>query len=238
MTTNLAQRIPAAVLWDMDGTLIDSEPLWLATELEMLRRYDIELTDEVRDGLVGSGLRSAARVFQGLGVPLSVDEIIAEWTAGVIAGLRSTTPAWRPGALELLGSLRDAGIPSCLVTMAVREIADAVLALLPEGLEFAGVLGGDEVQREKPDPEPYLRGAELIGVPITECLALEDSVNGLRSAAASGAVAIGVPNLLSLDGVPSHELWPTLAGVDAARLSERFRFHTGTQTTTENGELA
>ncbi len=209
------------MLWDMDGTLIDSEPLWLETELEMLARYGIELAPEVRERLVGSGLRAAAGLFQGLGVPLSVDEIIAEWTEGVIAGLSETGPVWRPGAIELLASLGEAGIPSGLVTMAVRPIADAVVGLLPEG-SFAGIVAGDEVAREKPDPDPYLRGARLLGVGIADCLALEDSPTGLRAAHASGAVAIGIPHLVSLDEEPSHELWPTLAGMEADRLSERF----------------
>ena len=221
MSAPLAPPAPAAVLWDMDGTLIDSEPLWLATELRMLERYGIVMSDELREGMVGSGLRAAARRFQELGVPLGIDEIIGEWTEGVIAGLRAAEPAWRPGAVELLRSLGEAGIPSALVTMAVRPIADAVVGMLPAG-SFAGVVAGDEVAHEKPHPDPYLRGARLLGVRIEDCLAIEDSVTGLRSAHASGAVAIGVPNLMPLEAAPAHELWPTLAGTGADRLAERF----------------
>ncbi|WP_254909063.1 HAD family phosphatase [Leucobacter sp. 7(1)] len=232
MISNPVLRTPAAVLWDMDGTLIDSEPLWLDAELTMLRRYDIELTDAVRDSLIGSGLRAAAATFQGLGVPLTIEQIIAEWTASVIAGLRAVGPQWRPGAIELLASLREAGIPFGLVTMAVREIADVVLELLPNGLQFAAVLGGDEVTHEKPHPEPYLRGAELLGVTITDCVALEDSFTGVRSARDSGAVTFGIPNLLNIDAAPAHEHWPTLAGVDADTLSERFRRYARADTST------
>ena len=222
---------PAAVLWDMDGTLIDSEPLWLASELAMLGRYGIELTSEIRDSLIGSGLRAAARRFQELGVPMTVDDIIAEWTAGVIAGLSAEEPMWRPGAVELLESLRDSGIPCVLVTMAVREIADAVVALLPDRL-FTHIIGGDEVPHEKPHPEPYRMGAALLGVDIEECVALEDSVTGLRSAHASGAVAFGIPNLIDLSDAPAHEVWPTLDGVDAAVLGERYAAHRGATSAT------
>ena len=222
MHTHTAEDVPSAVLWDMDGTLIDSEPLWLAAEVAMRSRVGIELTDATRDQLVGSGLQAAAALFQDLGVPMSADDIIAEWADAVIAGLHAAGPEWRPGALELLASLRDAGIPSALVTMAFRRIADAVVALLPEGT-FAAIVAGDEVEREKPDPDPYFRGAAALGVPIERCLVIEDSPTGLRSAFSSGAVAIGVPNLVDLSGVPAHELWPTLARVDAARLAERFR---------------
>lgn len=212
---------PAAVLWDMDGTLIDSEPLWLEAELAMLARYGIDLSPELRERMIGSGLRAAAGIFQELGVPLGTDEIIDEWAAGVIAGLRSSEPQWRPGALELLTSLSSAGIPCALVTMSVRSIADVVLEMLPEGL-FAASVAGDEVAHEKPHPGPYLRGAELLGVPIEGCLAIEDSAPGLGSARSSGAVAIGVPNLADLSAAAAHELWPTLGGVDADLVSERF----------------
>ncbi|QIM17401.1 HAD family phosphatase [Leucobacter insecticola] len=205
----------------MDGTVIDSEPHWLAAELRMLSRYGIELKAETRDRLVGSGLTAAAKLFQDLGVPLEIDEIIAEWADAVIAELRGGATEWRPGALELLTSLAEAGIPSALVTMATRRIADAVVAMLPPGT-FVGIVAGDEVAREKPDPDPYLRGAAMLGVQIEDCLAIEDSPNGLRSAHASGAIAIGVPHLVSLDNAPHHELWPSLAAIDAKELSARF----------------
>lgn len=218
------ERTPAAVLWDMDGTLIDSEPLWLEAEVAMLARYGIEMTTELRDRIVGSGLRTSAQLFRDLGVRLTVDEIIDEWATSVIAGLLATRPDWRPGAVELLQSLRDAGVPCVLVTMSVRGIADTVVRLLPEGM-FAGVIAGDEVAHEKPHPDPYLRGAALAGAPIEACLAIEDSVTGLNSAFASGAVTIGVPNLLDLSDAPKHELWPTLAGVDAAQIAEAFARH-------------
>ena len=221
MSANTPVPAPAAVLWDMDGTLIDSEPLWLAAEEAMLGRYGIELTPELSDRLVGSGLRAAARLFQELGVPMGVDEIIAEWRDGVIAGLREQGPDWRPGAVELLASLREEGIPAALVTMAVRAIADEVVALLPAGT-FAAIVGGDEVAFEKPDPDPYLRGAALLGVDPAACVALEDSPTGLRSARAAGTIALGIPNLVSLEDSAAHELLPTLAGVGAPELAERF----------------
>lgn len=219
--TGDTRRLPAAVLWDMDGTLIDSEPLWLEAEIAMLARYGLELTEEVRVELIGAGLHSAAQMFRDLGVQMGADEIIDEWAAHVIAGIEDDRADWRPGAVELLGSLRDAGIPSVIVTMSVRSIAEAVIARLPEGL-ISGLVAGNDDVHEKPHPEPYLRGAALAGASISDCVALEDSPNGLRSAAASGAVAIGVTNLVPLDGAPSHELWSTLEGVGAAQLAERF----------------
>lgn len=210
-----------AVLWDMDGTLIDSEPLWLEAETAMLSRYGIALTDDVREQLVGCGLRTGAEMFRSLGVPLEVDTIIDEWIDAVIDGLNRSGPSWRPGALQTLRSLADAGVPCVLVTMSVRRLAEHVVGLLPF-TAFEAILPGDEVAHEKPHPEPYLRGAEAVGVDIAECLALEDSRTGLRSAAASGAVAIGVPHEVDLDDVDAHALWPTLDGVDARTIRAEF----------------
>lgn len=229
----------AAVLWDMDGTIVDTEPLWLAAETMMLDRFGITMTAETHRRLIGSGLTDAALHFQEIGVPLSVDEIIAEWVQGVSEGLADTGPDWRPGARELLASLKEAGVPCALVTMSVKKFADQVADLLPAGT-FAAIIAGDEVEFEKPHPQPYLLGAEALGVPIEQCLVIEDSPTGLRSATASGAVAIGVPNLLTLDEAPSHEVWNTLAGVDAARVSaafERLRPPAGAETSQGLGVL-
>lgn len=211
----------AAVLWDMDGTLVDTEPLWLRAELAMLDRFGIEFTQELRDSLVGSGLSQAAERFRALGVSMTVDEIVAEWVAEVSRGISAGEFEWRPGARELLDSLRDSGVPCALVTMSTRSLADSIVALLPSGA-FTAVIAGDEVAHEKPHPEPYLLGAAALGVPIGRCVALEDSPTGLRSASTAGAVAIGIPNLLSLDTAPSHDIVHTLAGIDAHALAQRY----------------
>lgn len=211
----------SAVLWDMDGTLVDTEPLWLRTQHAMLERYGLEMTAELHRSLIGSGLWDAAEGFRRLGVPLSADEIVAEQVAGVAAGIEDRGLVWRPGARELLGSLREAGVPCALVTMSVRSLAEQVAALLPEGT-FSAIVAGDEVDYEKPHPQPYLLGAEALDAPIERCLAFEDSPTGLRSATAAGAVAIGVPNLLPLGEAPAHALFETLDGVDAAAVRRAF----------------
>ena len=221
----------SAVLWDMDGTLIDTEPLWIAAEHALLDQYGIEMGPDIPEQLIGSGLRDAAELFRGLGVPLSHEQIIDAWLASVIAGASSTPPMWRPGALELLASLREAQIPCALVTMSYRSLADEVVKLLPPGT-FAAVITGDAVAHEKPHPDPYLRGAAALGVSIGACIAIEDSPTGLRSAVSSGAVSLGVPNLLPLDHAPSHALLPTLAGESAASFGARFQALRQTDPTT------
>ncbi len=222
---NTAQ--PAAVLWDMDGTIIDSEPLWIVAEDAMLSRYGVELDAELREQLIGSGLWDAAELFRARGVDLSADEIVAELAGEVQAQLAAGEPAWRPGAVELLAALSEAGVPCALVTMSIRSLADQVAELLPPGT-FGAVVAGDEVAHEKPHPDPYLRGAAALGVPIGACLAFEDSPTGLRSAAASGAVAIGLPHLVDLGDAPAHALWTSLEGVDVAAVARAFAEFRGT----------
>lgn len=211
----------SAVLWDMDGTLIDSEPLWIRAELAMLDRFGIRMSAETHRRLIGSGLWDAAEHFRELGVPMPVDEIVAEWVAGVADDLRTGPVQWRPGAVALLDSLNAAGIPCALVTMSVRSLAESVAAMLPDD-SFQVIIAGDEVVEPKPHPEPYLRGAAALGVSISSCLAFEDSPTGLRSAYAAGAVAVGIPNLLDLRSTPAHRLLETLEGLDAHSLHELF----------------
>ena len=118
---------------------------------------------------------------------------------------------WRPGARELLTEIRDAGIPTGLVTMSIRRMAEHVAGQLGF-VGFDVVVSGDDVTHSKPHPEPYLRGAELLGVNPAHCVAIEDSQPGVASAVASGAVVIGVPFMVPISESPDHTLWPTLAG--------------------------
>ena len=222
----------AAVLWDMDGTLIDTEPLWLQAERAMLGRYGIEMTDDISNALVGSGLWAAAELFQSLGVTMAADDIVAEWVRAVGEGIASGEPVWRPGATELLASLREAGVPQALVTMSVRSLAEQVVSLLPAGT-FDAIVAGDEVDHEKPHPDPYLRGAKALGVPIERCLAFEDSATGLSAASSAGAVAVGIPHLVPLDTAPAHTLVTSLSQLDAVSTEQLFRSHTQQMTEVE-----
>lgn len=224
MTTAPALTQPAAVLWDMDGTIIDTEPIWIRAEHAMLERYGLTLTLELERKLIGSGLTAAAEMFQDLGVPLTVDEILREWSDNVVRGVLEIEPAWMPGAIEMLESLRERGIPSVLVTMSLRRIVEAVFTLLPEGL-FSAVVAGDEVDHEKPHPDPYLRGAAALGVDPRDCLAFEDSPTGVRSAASAGAITVGIPNQVPLESAPVDELWVSLAGSDADTVIETWARH-------------
>ncbi len=217
-------RLPAAVLWDMDGTIVDTEPYWIRAETELVRSFGGEWTDEDGLQLVGSGLWESAAVFQRAGVDLPADDIVHRLTNRVREQLIETGVPWRPGAKELLRELRDAGVPTALVTMSLRAMAEDIVSAI-DFEAFDALVAGDTVQHPKPHPEPYLRAAELLGVDIAACIALEDSPPGVASAAASGAFAVGVPHIASLEGSDAHVLWPTLDGVTADILFDAAAAH-------------
>ena len=135
----------------------------------------------------------------------------------VIVSVREHVP-WRPGARELLTDLAAHGVPSALVTMSWRSFADAVLGALPEGT-FAAVVTGDEVEHGKPHPEPYWAAARALGVDPVDCVAIEDSPTGVRSAVAAGVPTLAVPHVVSVPEIAGAVQLPTLAGLGAVDLA-------------------
>ncbi len=187
------RRVPAAVLWDMDGTLVDTEPYWIAAETELVEAHGGTWTREQALDLVGNELIvSATMLRDGSGIDLAPEEIVERLLDGVVARVERAVP-WRPGARELLEELRVAGVPCALVTMSYQRFVAPVLAALPEG-SFTEVVTGDGVEFGKPHPEPYLQAARLLGVPPEDCVAIEDSNTGARSAEAAGCLVLVVEN--------------------------------------------
>lgn len=199
---------PAAVLFDMDGTIVDTEPYWMVAETELITSFGGTWTHEDGLTMVGLGLPVAAAVFQSRGVTLEIDDIIERMTTRVLEQVTDEVP-WRPGARELLSDLRGAGIQTALVTMSITRMAEQIAGAIGF-TAFDVIVGGDQVQESKPHPAPYLHAAELLGVDIRQCVAIEDSVPGLASAVASGAVAIGVPLHAPLPEADDHVQWATL----------------------------
>lgn len=208
---------PAAVLWDMDGTLVDTEPFWIASEYELVESHGGTWSDDHAHSLVGFDLLDAGAYIARHGpVPLSPAEIVDHLLAAVI-GRMSTSAPWRPGARELLAELAEADVPCALVTMSWSSFADVVVDLLPPGT-FSAVVTGDQVTRGKPHPEPYLRAAELLGVDPRECVAIEDSPTGAASALAAGCLTIAVPHVVDVPPADRQHRLASLTELDLAGL--------------------
>lgn len=201
----------------MDGTLVDTEPLWLDAERTLLARAGLTMPEGVAERLVGIGLQDAARLFQQLGANMSVSEIIESWEQLVLEGLAKNGPVWLPGAVELLQRLDNCA----LVTMSTRNIAEAIVAHLPAD-SFKTLVTGSDGEAEKPRPDCFLRAARELGVKMADCVAFEDSLPGVNAARDAGAVTIGVTNLVDLKGSLAHEVWDSLAGKTPADVAAAY----------------
>ena len=218
----LFNRLPKAVLWDMDGTLIDSEPHWMRSERDLAAKHDKVWSDDDGKALVGLSLTSSSKIYKDkLGLGISSAEIIEEWTNSVTDGLRQEI-IWRPGAKELLKELRRRGIKTALVTMSLRSMALQVVETI-DFEAFDVVVAGDDVIHGKPHAEPYLKAAQLLGVDPAECVAFEDSISGILSAEAAGTKAVGIPNVMMIPAREGRILWDTLEGKTIKDLRNLFK---------------
>lgn len=203
---------PAAVLWDMDGTLVDTEPYWIAVETEIAQAHGSSWSHEQALDLVGNELIVSATLLRdGAGLDLEPEVIVELLLDGVVAKVRRAVP-WRPGARELLRELRAAEVPCGLVTMSYQRFVEPVLEQLPDDT-FQTVVTGDGVEFGKPHPAPYLQAAEALGVRPEDCVAIEDSNTGARSAEAAGCLVLVVENHVPV--APGHRrvFRETLAGI-------------------------
>ena len=211
-------HLPAAVLWDMDGTLVDTEPYWIETEYELAAEFGATWSTEQALSLVGNDLLSSGRyIREQMGLPLAPEEIVERLLDGVVARVSVTVP-WRPGARELLAALGEAGVPCALVTMSYQRFVDPILAALPAG-SFAAVVTGDSVTHGKPHPEPYLTAASHLGLEAGDCLAIEDSTTGVRSAEAAGCLVLTVPLHVAVEPGARRVLRTTLEGMTPCDLA-------------------
>lgn len=206
----------------MDGTLIDSEPYWIAAETDLVESFGGTWSTEQGYQLIGNALPVSAALLQEAGVDMEVPAIVDHLTAEVTRRIITSGVPFRPGARELLFGLREAGIRTAMVTMSMRRLAKVVI----ERIDFPAfdlLIGGDDVERPKPHPEPYLKAAEALGVDIADTVAIEDSVAGVTSAVASGAVSIAAKNIVDVSGLGADVEWNGLDGRLAADVVEQFR---------------
>lgn len=214
---NRSNRLLDAVLWDLDGTLVDTEPSWIAAEYRLVERYGGSWSDEHAKAQVGNPLVVTGQyLHEHGGVPLPAERIVQLLLADVVADVGREVH-WRPGVRRLLAECRELGLATGLVTMSYRELAEAVTNRLPAG-SFDVLVTGDEVVRGKPDPECYLAAADRLGVDPARCLAIEDSVTGVAAAEAAGCRVVAVPNQVPIPPAETRTIVPDLGPLGLAEL--------------------
>ncbi|WP_344688742.1 HAD family phosphatase [Blastococcus jejuensis] len=216
-----------AVLFDMDGTLVETEQHWGTALHEFARRLGGRLSDEARAATVGTSMRTSMTLLHDdLGLEVTDDQLLvaARWVEGRAAELLAGEIIWRPGARELLEDVRSAALPTALVTTTPRPVAELVLRRIDEAFPdlppFDVTVCGDEVPARKPDPAPYRQAMGELGVDPARCVVVEDSLVGVTAGLAAGAAVLGVPSLQALEPAPGLVLRDTLAGVGVAELAD------------------
>ncbi|GAA3967000.1 HAD family hydrolase [Gordonia caeni] len=221
MTAMSGPLLPAAVLWDMDGTILDTEPIWDIAMEALARRHGIEMTEELRLATLGNNAVDAlTKVFDAARVPESGRDFEAEEATMVehVIGLFARELPWRPGARELLDLIAAAEIPMLLVTNTQRDIADIAITTIDSG-RFVATVCGDEVAVGKPAPDIYLRAAEIAGAHPNDCLAIEDSPTGAAAAHAAGVPNLVVPSQIAVRPAGKRVFRDTLAGLTLDELA-------------------
>jgi HAD superfamily hydrolase (TIGR01509 family) len=202
------------VLFDMDGLLIDSEPLWLEAETAIMARLGASWSEEDQAQLLGGSLERSVRYLLSKATRAAPPELIGEWLmSDIIERVRRDGVPVQPGARELLAAVRQAGLPHALVTSSERGFMDAVLA--STGMRFDVLVCAEDVTATKPDPEPYLLAAKLVDVDPGDCFALEDSPNGVASAEAAGCRVFAVPSLVPIPPAPGRTVARSLLDLTA-----------------------
>lgn len=222
MTAASHHALPTALLLDMDGTIVDSEPLWLAAEHEVMDRLAGPWTHEDQAACLGGPLETVIDYMRARAtVPTTHDEVQELLLASMEERMRRAPLQWRPGARALIVESMSLGIPMALVTASWRRLVEAMHVGIAADLgfePFAVIVAGDDVTESKPHPEPYLAAAHELGCVPSACLAIEDSPTGIRSAVMAGCAVIAVPHLAPVPADLDPTVVPTLEGLDMTTL--------------------
>lgn len=211
-----------AIIWDFDGTLVNSEPYWHGEEKRLVAEHGGSWTDEDAFRMVGQHVRIAAQhLAVAMGRPDDGDAVMTELISRVARRISDRMP-YMPGALELVEEASARGIRQCIVTASNLDILDAARAQLPPAFEF--IITADDVTHPKPNPEAYELALRRLDLPATQCVILEDSISGSAAGLAAGGFVVGVPMHQPLDPHPRMAIFDDgLATTNLDRLVDTWR---------------
>ena len=216
------ERFPfEAVLWDMDGTLIDSEPIWIEEERQLMRSLGVDWTDEDAHHCLGGPMERVDAYMRERSGNRHEPLLLSSMLVGRMEERLSSQVPFTKGAELLLNSMHLERIPMALVSASTRAIMNAALQSIGSHF-FQCTFSSNDVENTKPHPEGYLRAAEHLGVPIESSLIIEDSHTGMSSAIESGAYVLGLPHLTPLPSGPKVVHRSSLEGLNLESLADLF----------------
>lgn len=187
---------PRAIVFDMDGLLLDTERIALDTFEDACRAHGLNVERAVYERCIGTSAQGTRDILGGaLGYDV-YDRLSREWSGRYEARVLTQAVDVKDGALEILQLTRALGVPIALATSTATELARTKLRLAGMLEFFAAIVGGDAVTNPKPHPEPYLTAARTLGFAPNQCWAIEDSDNGVRAAHAAGLFVLQIPDLV------------------------------------------
>ncbi|MFZ2261186.1 HAD-IA family hydrolase [Luteococcus japonicus] len=225
MTNSFTAARPAAVLWDFDSTLVDTEPIWMRCEVQTAQHFGLAWSEADSQAIVGMSVWGLADLMaERLGRDdVTADDLRVDLERRAVESMaQEGEKLFLPGAHELLTEMRQQQVRIALVSSTPRYILEAILASLPE-LGFEAIVGGDEVENNKPAPDGYVKAAELLGVDVTKCLVLEDSPTGADAGQASGAVVVAIPSTIPVPEARRRMVIDSLEGVTCTLLFQLYR---------------
>jgi HAD superfamily hydrolase (TIGR01509 family) len=207
-----------AVMFDMDGLLVDTEPVWYEVECAVMGRLGGPWTPADQAALLGGSMDRTVAYLLARAERPAPPAAVEGWLVDGVADRLRTGIAVRAGACDLLDGLAAAGVPTALVSSSYRVLVDLVLAAVGRH-RFAASVAGDEVHRPKPHPEGYLRAAAVLGVDPGHCVVLEDSDNGAAAGVAAGYPTVCVPSVAPVPAGRGRVLRESLVGITAEWLA-------------------
>ena len=213
----------SAILFDMDGTLIDSEPLWLEAEIEIMEELGCNWDQQDQINCLGGPIDKTENYMQDRSNNIKPFGYFTKKLDDVMEQKLSTKLNLIPNALEIINECKRSEIKIALVTASSGRLMRAVLKRFPVGI-FDTTVSYDDVKRSKPDPEPYLLASKTLGVNITNCVVLEDSLTGVQSGLSAGAQVIGIPHLVKMPSNPNLRVVESLSEINMDRLITWYPF--------------